>query len=399
VPDAPLHETPAPDPMAHLDDLIKESYKSVYAVNLPMWTRNMRFWSHHLYDTRPLSIDDLVLPSYDGRNVICAGSGPSLRHLERAHAEQTTLIAAATNVGYLMSQGIYPDMIVVSDAQPILHAHLWSVREELKNIPIVLPTLADPIWALHPINNNYYFYKPFFSVSSGGMTENLFNLIVNDLFPQIGPWIIQAGCVTNTMLTVVMRIAERWPISRLIFIGKDFGHRPGGEHRIPISHGQEGKSTKRAWSPRSMMDTGKEFIESEGHMVGLNDVAYALSSILLIKDMPFEVVLASDESLLSPYVPVMSMTRALESTTLIFQSMKETYEHYEKAALDFAKRTEPIIKYFQSQQREIADKNWLQKAKDMGFHFTFAAPAQTDQGLERPASVPSDEAEATGFTH
>lgn len=326
-----------------LDRLVEESYGSVYTSNLPAWASNMRFWTRHLYGKRPFNIDQLTLPGYDGKNVFLVGSGPSLTGLLPEEVAGTTLMAGATCVPYLLSQKIWPDIIVISDSHPILHAYLWDVREELRDTPIVLPVTADPRWAEHPVGSGYFFYKPYFQVRGEDNMQNAFNTIVERLFPEVPPWTVQAGSVMNTMLATLMHVVLHgvtWPISRAILLGADYGHHKGGAKRIPMAAGIRGYAGRTTFMPDP--PSAMEDIEVGKNVTTLANILYGLGTLLIAKACPFDVILASPFSMLSSFLPNSPLhLSAVQPVPYTDKESKNAF--YEDASTRYGALVNPII--------------------------------------------------------
>lgn len=347
---------PSADPedqvtFARMDSLVVRAQASINSISVPQWAANIRVFLQETHG-RVVSAGDLAPPHFNGKNIMICASGPSLEGcgcVERLKGFGGTIVAGATATPFLLSQGITPSVIVISDSNPILHQMLWPYGTELAHTPIILPVFAHSLWRKLPIGAAYFYYKPYVQQTDGVLGENALNAFIDGMFPDVGTWILQSGCVTNTMILIAHMWAQQWPIQRAILLGADFGFTSPAFKRVPMAFGGA------TFAP-SVLDSGRTYYPGpNGVTMSVVDTYYAINTLLVAANVTIDVILGSGPSALDHYLPYWSWERILESDGSLFSSKEKRFETLRKLARSFTREVDPILKaHTEAQARERA---------------------------------------------
>ncbi len=142
---------------------------------------------------------------------LVTGSGPSLdKHLEWIKKNQSyfTIYASSSSVRSLLSNGVQPDFLVVSERNSIIYDELRILIEELpqaKNLTLACSDTVDPrVAAL--FNNVLFFQRPLSAVSA------LFSEYRSSALPTSGPESVNAA----------VEVAYMYGFRKILGIGCDF---------------------------------------------------------------------------------------------------------------------------------------------------------------------------------
>ena len=162
-------------------------------------------------------------------------SGPSLIDcMDDLRSVPTTTITAPTALEYLLNCEIPVDAVTIVDPNPV-------GGRILRGLNYVGPILASPIAGFDPRDSNaVYSWKPYLENLGANPEYTMFNQAIDGLCPFFDTWILQAGCVFNSMVLLICEYARARNFgSPLIHAyGADFCFASGPAptcHRVPIS--------------------------------------------------------------------------------------------------------------------------------------------------------------------
>lgn len=299
-------------PFRALNELVDLMGQNSRLITMREWMDNVR---QFLMDGPRdyLTINDLFPTSYDGATIVVTGSGPSLMEdAERLHDIETTVIAGATNLSYLIQQGCTPDILMVADCNPILWVLANEWRDCLRDTKVVVPFTASPLWWRRPIGKGPYFYKNLLQIRDLRPDEYAPNIMYTSLFPR-GPFILQAGCVTNAMLLLIDHLWQRWGVKRVVLLGVDYSvpediSIPGRVPFVTEGNSFEAESFSPFYADR------KKFNE---RLVTMKDLTYAAATLQIRKEMKFDVHIVTKNTILYPYIDLVSIVDVVEKEAAV----------------------------------------------------------------------------------
>ncbi len=152
-----------------------------------------------------------------GRTVVLVAGGPSLdKNIEelKARRADTVVIAVGTIFKKLLSNGIRPDYVVISDAKPFIYGQLEGLEEE--QIPMILLSTA-----YRKIVENYQ-GKTYLACQAGYKRAE-------DYAKEHGYAIYNTG---GSVITLALEIVIRMKAKRIICVGLDLAFTGNQDHAV-----------------------------------------------------------------------------------------------------------------------------------------------------------------------
>jgi hypothetical protein len=250
------------------------------------WIRNAYLNGLRSPAIKPLS----ALPDDDRESIVICGSGPSLmKDIERLKVCPSIIVANHSNLATLLYFDIWPDFVIVADANEAIAKRLRPVFANLPRLleaKFILPTHCPPalVDVLEAAGQDMYFYPNIARKPQNSSEMDFYNDVLRMLTPsldrldeagvKVQDCLVQAGCVTNAALIFSMYLIESKAkgIREIYFSGCDFSY-PDGKARCPlVVYGPESHEPELVESPD--FDPTPERYELNGLLTDDNQFAY-----------------------------------------------------------------------------------------------------------------------------
>ncbi len=209
------------------------------------------------------------------------GSGPSALAILKALRDPSSVavLCSPTALGACKLAGIRPAAVVSLDANPIQYLHVAECDvSSPETLDVVLPCYAHPSWydaksVLDP--EHMFFYKPY--LNDRGSYDNLFNVALKELCPEIRQMISQGGSVTHTAFNVADWACGTSP-DKHVYLAADFSWPKGGPYRAPSCKPTEELSeiVRSAWGLPQEVTDGEVIDLPGGCQTDLVSLQYAI---------------------------------------------------------------------------------------------------------------------------
>ncbi len=149
------------------------------------------------------------------KNVVIVGAGPSvnqeLQSLKK-YRNKITIFATGHIAGTLLTEGIIPDVIIITDPQPHMYQQVKGLNT--KNIPLILLSTASPSVLDYYEGSVYIAYQ-------NGYRE------AEEIAEKIGAKAFETG---GSVTTTALDIALQFEAQKVIFVGVDLAYTGGNSH-------------------------------------------------------------------------------------------------------------------------------------------------------------------------
>ena len=154
-------------------------------------------------------------PLFDDKDVVIVGAGPSVDSqldIMRKYRDRITVFATGHIARKLVSNGIIPDAVIITDPQPQMYKQIKDV--DLQGVPMILLSTASASIV-------EYYNGPIYVAYQSGYFQ------AEEKAKSLGATLFETG---GSVTTTALDISLRFEAKRIIFVGVDLAYTGGNSH-------------------------------------------------------------------------------------------------------------------------------------------------------------------------